>query len=588
MPVSSKAERAAALGAVGLGLAAIRQFGPFSWPYGLGPNWSVATQAWFFFIDLLWVAAMLVTYWRQPSGRMWKLFLVFQLVATLGVMWIIPTSLTWTLSQLLIGLGSVVFVHLVLAFPSGRLTDRYDRLLVGGGYAFIAVTRLAWLVVWSPPFHKDAFSPRNPFVLFANGDLAWLFGPVAILVITPFLFGAVLIGLWRHWLRASPATRRALAPIIVAAPIQLALTVAWHVADANPAEWGVIRAALQHPIAGLAGVVFPVGFLVGMVRARLARGGIADLAVELGRGVPLGGLRDTLAGALRDPTLVLAFPAPSGEGYVDPAGQPISVPTEPLDDRGVARLERAGETLAVLVYDPAIEREDPGRIDAVASVARLALENERLAAQVRAQLEEVRASRARIVEAADAERRRIERDLHDGAQQRLVALAMRLDQAREGSAGAAALIDATTAELLTAVKEVRDIAHGVHPTILTESGLAAAVEALAERTPFPVTSDVTEARFPTEVEVAAYYVIAEGLTNIARYADATDARVEVTTLDGRLIVTVSDNGRGGADPTAGSGLRGLADRLAAIGGELQVTSRQGSGTTLTASLPASG
>ena len=117
---------------------------------------------------------------------------------------------------------------------------------------------------------------------------------------------------------------------------------------------------------------------------------------------------------------------------------------------------------------------------------------------------------------------------------RLVALAMRLDQAREGTAGAAALIDATTAELLTAIKEVRDLAHGLHPTILTESGLAAAVDALAERTPFPVTASVTEDRFPTEVEAAAYYVIAEGLTNTARYADATEARVDVVTLDGRL------------------------------------------------------
>jgi signal transduction histidine kinase len=396
----------------------------------------------------------------------------------------------------------------------------------------------------------------------------------------------VILGLWRHWQRASPATRRALAPIIIAAPLQLALTVAWHVADANPAELGIIRTALQHPIAGLAGVVFPVGLLIGLVRARLARGAIADLVLELGQGVPLGGLRETLARALRDPTLVLAFPAPSGDGYVDPAGQPIILPERPGGERGVASLERSGETLAVLSYDPAIDREDPGRIDAVASVARLALENERLAAQVRAQLEEVRASRSRIVEAADAERRRIERDLHDGAQQRLVALAMRLDQAREGTAGAAALIDATTAELLTAVREVRDLARGLHPTILTESGLAAAVDALAERTPFPVTSNVPDERFPIEVEVAAYYVIAEGLTNIARYAEATEAHVEVVAADGRVIVTVKDNGRGGADPAGGSGLRGLADRVATIGGKLQVTSRAGFGTILTADLPA--
>jgi signal transduction histidine kinase len=583
--MSSRAERMTALGALGIALAAVRDFAPLLYPYGLGPGWSPLTQAWFFLVDLLWVATMLVTYWRAPSGRMWKLFLALQALGALGVMWVIPTSLTWTLSQLLIGLGSVLFVHLVLAFPSGTLVDRYDRLLVIGGYIFVAATRIAWLTVWKPPFQKDSFSPVNPYVVWPDAGLATLFGPVAIVILTPVLFGAVLVGLWRHWSRASPATRRALLPITIAAPLQLVLTVAWHVADAAPDLSGVIRAALQHPIAGLAGVVFPVGFLLGLIRARLARAGIADLAVELGRGVPLGRLRDTLSRALRDPTLQLAFPAPAGEGFVDSGGQPIDVAATAARERGVSYLERSGETLAAFIFDPAIEREDPGRVEAVGSMARLALENERLAAQVRAQLEEVRASRARIVEAGDVERRRIERDLHDGAQQRLVALAMRLDQARAGSAEATALIDSTTAELLTAVQEVRDLARGVHPTILTDSGLAAAVEALAERTPFPVISDVTDARFSPDVEVTAYYVIAEALTNIARYAEATEARIGVGARNGRVIVEVADNGRGGADPAAGTGLRGLADRLATVGGELSVTSPHGAGTVITASLP---
>jgi signal transduction histidine kinase len=583
--VAERLERTAALGVLGLLLAAVQYFGPALYPYGLGPDWSPITQLWFFSVQLLWVVAMLVTYWRAPAGRMWKLFMALQLVDVLGVVWILPTSLTWTLSQLLIGFGSIVFVHLVLAFPSGRLGDKYDRVLVASAYAFVAVSRVAWLLVWQPPFHKDAFSPINPYVIWPNDDLARLFGPIAIVAITPFLFASVVVGLWRHWQRASPAVRRALLPIVLAAPLQLALTVAWHVADANPDQWGGIRVALQHPVAGLAGIVFPVGFLVGLVRARLARAGVGDLAVELGRGVPLGGLRDTLARALRDPTLGLAFPGPSGAGYVDPDGQAVSLPDSADRGRAVARLERDGEILAALVYDPAIELEDPGRVEAVGSVARLALENERLAAQVRAQLEEVRASRARIVEAADAERRRIERDLHDGAQQRLVALAMRLDQARAGSSEATALIDATTAELLTAVREVRDLARGLHPTILSDSGLAAAVEALAERTPFPVTSSIADERFPPEVEVAAYYVIAEALTNVARHADATEARIDVTAQDDRLFVRVADNGRGGADPGSGSGLRGLADRVAAIGGSLDVNSPAGEGTVLTTTLP---
>ena len=584
--MSGRVERAVLLAALGIGLAAIQQFGPLLWPYALGPSWSPAIATWYFVVDLVWVAAMVATYLRDPAGPMWKLFLAYRVVATAGVLWVLPTSLTWTLSQLVTGLGSVVFVHLVLAFPTGHLVDRYDRRLVIGSYAYLAVTRLAWVLVWQPTPSQVGFAPRNPFVIAPNEQLAWLFGPVALVVLAVVLLVTVVVGLARHWRRASPALRRSLLPITIAAPIQLALTMAWYLAGAIPSEWGSLRAALQSPLVGLAGLVFPIGYLLGLVRARLARAGVADLAVELGRGVPLGGLRDALARALRDPTLVLAFPAPAGEGFVGSDGQPVTLPDATDRGRAVARLERDDELLAVLVYDPAIEREDPGRVAAVGSVARLALENERLAAQVRAQLEEVRASRARIVEAGDVERRRIERDLHDGAQQRLVALAMRLDQARATSVGASELIDSTTVELLAAIREVRDLARGVHPPILTDAGLGAAIEALAERTPFPVSIEATDARFAPEVEAAAYFVVAEGLTNIARYADATGATVELRTEDARLVGRVSDNGRGGADPDAGSGLRGLADRLAAIGGELTVESEPGAGTTLLATLPA--
>jgi signal transduction histidine kinase len=579
-------ERAALLGAIGIGLAALQQFGPLLWPYGLGAGWSTSTAAWYFAVDLVWVVAMVATYVRDPDGAMWRLFLLYRVVTTLGVLWVWPTSLTWTLSQLVTGLGSVVFVHLVLAFPSGRLIDPFDRRLVLGAYTFLAVSRLAWVLVWSPTPAKVGFAPRNPFVVAPNEQLAFLFGPVALVGLAAVLLAAVVIGLARHWRRASPVLRRSLLPITIAAPIQLGLTVSWYLAGAIPSEWGGLRAALQSPLVALAGLVFPIGYLVGLVQARLARAGVADLAVELGRGVPLGGLRDALARALRDPSLALAFPAPNGDGFVGSEGQVVDVPEAGDDRRAVARLEREGELLAILVYDPAIEREDPGRVAAVFSVARLAIENERLAAQVRAQLEEVRASRARIVEAQDAERRRIERDLHDGAQQRLVALAMRLDQARATSAGASELIDATTAELLAAIGEVRELARGVHPPILTDAGLAAAIEALAERTPFPVAIDATDARFPPDVEAAAYFVVAEGLTNVARYAEASAARVVVRTERGRLVVSVADDGRGGADPEAGTGLRGLADRLAVVGGELTVTSEPGGGTTLQATLPA--
>ncbi len=239
-------------------------------------------------------------------------------------------------------------------------------------------------------------------------------------------------------------------------------------------------------------MVIPLAIVFGVVQSRLARGNVADLAVELSAGVPVGGLEPILARALRDPSFQLAFPAPEGEGLLDPAGVPIPVPDG--SSRSTTIIARDGEVIAVFLGDPAVVAEDPGLVDAVGSVARLALQNERLAAQVRAQLEDVRESRARLVEAGDIERRRIERDLHDGAQQRLTALAMRLQTSRQSMPEAASVLDAATSELQAAIAEVRDLARGVHPTLLHELGLAAAVDALAERSTIPVRVDMPRVR----------------------------------------------------------------------------------------------
>ena len=277
------------------------------------------------------------------------------------------------------------------------------------------------------------------------------------------------------------------------------------------------------------------------------------------------------------------FPRLAAPGSLTRAGR--SIPEAPAGRGSTPIVRDDGEVLAVLIHDPALLAEDPGLVEAVGSVARMALENERLSAQVRAQLEEVRASRERIVEAADAERRRVERDLHDGAQQRLTALAIRLQTSRSDVPEAAALLDEATGELQAAIAEVRDLARGVHPTILTELGLAAAVDALAERAPIRVDVDIPDGRMPDPVEATAYFVVAEALTNVARYAEATSAQVRATEDGERLVVTVTDDGRGGADPTRGSGLRGLADRVAAARGLLDVVSQPGAGTTVRVELP---
>ena len=213
-----------------------------------------------------------------------------------------------------------------------------------------------------------------------------------------------------------------------------------------------------------------------------------------------------------------------------------------------------------------------------------------LDAELRARLEELQASRARLVEAGDAERRRLERDLHDGAQSRLVALALLLRSARSRAGDdpeLAALLDRAEQELQTSLSELRELARGIHPAVLTERGLEPALEALASRAPVPVTleSDARE-RLPGPVESAAYFVVSEALANVAKYASATHATVAVRRVNGRVTVEVSDDGVGGADAAQGSGLRGLADRVAALDGTLSLESPEGRGTRLRAEIPA--
>lgn len=221
---------------------------------------------------------------------------------------------------------------------------------------------------------------------------------------------------------------------------------------------------------------------------------------------------------------------------------------------------------------------------------RLADANARLQVQVEAQLEEVRASRARIVEAGDRERQRVERDLHDGAQQRLVSLSLELRVARralgeDGDPAVARSLDRAAEEARSALAELRDLALGIHPLILTEAGLGPAVESLADRTPVDVSLDIGTERYPPAVEGAAFFLISEALTNVAKYAQASRVSVRVRALDGQLLIEIQDDGIGGANPRAGSGLRGLADRLAALDGTLTIVSPDGGGTHITARIP---
>jgi signal transduction histidine kinase len=253
-------------------------------------------------------------------------------------------------------------------------------------------------------------------------------------------------------------------------------------------------------------------------------------------------------------------------------------------------IESDGRTAAIILHDAALA-EDPGLVGAIAAAARLAIDNERLSSELEAQLAEVRDSRVRIVEGADAERRRIERDLHDGAQQRLVAIAISLRMlgdslGPEASPEVAHEIDAASTELRAAIEELRELARGLDPPLLREAGLRVAIEALAERMHIPVSLDLQlDERLDRTVETTCYFVVAEALANVAKHADAKTVSVKLWRMADTLFVHVQDDGRGGADASGGSGLRGLADRVAAIDGQLTISEVASGGTLLEAQMP---
>lgn len=533
-------------------------------------------------------AAVAVLAVASESTRRFGWLVVIAAFAQIWIIAAIPGDLFWSLGWAIGGLGGGLIVHLQVAFPTGRLRDRFDRLVVLAGYGLFGVLPVLRMPFWDSVADFDPcdatrfYCPRNAFLVVRDDGLVGLIDALGVVLIVAVSVG-IVVAVWRHARSVTAAARRAYDPVLAAAAINGVLLLGERLV--RKSELTDLVAIIDSPALSLAWNAVPVGFLLGLLAGRLARQRVADLAMDLAAGVPTGGLRPLLARALQDPTVELLFPDPSGEGWVDVDGRTVPAPSTEDPTRRVARLERDGGLLALLVHDPAVDDADPELVPAVASVARMALVNERLTAQVRAQLEEVRASRERVALAADAERARIEHELHDGAQRRLEDLTLRLEAAQATSATAADLIARTTEELRTAIDEVRGLAAGLRPALLTGEGLGAAIRALAAGTPVPVEVDVPDGRFGPGIEATAYFVVAEALTNVARYAGASAARVEVREASGALTVRVEDDGRGGADPARGSGLRGLLERVAAAGGQLVVDSPPGAGTRLIATLP---
>jgi signal transduction histidine kinase len=488
----------------------------------------------------------------------------------------VDSSVAYTLSQWAGNWWTPPFAALVLGFPSGRLSSRIDWAIVGAFTFGAVVLQLVWLFFLPFPPGKE-----NVFLISADADLANVIDRFEASFNATVGLALATVAISR-WLRAAPPLRRLLLPTLAGGVTALILVVQIYYAVVT-GEF--IRSSQQ--VTAILLVSVPLAFLFGMLHQQLARAGMADLVVALQRVPDSHRLGEALAKALGDPSLVLAYWLPRFDAYVDAEGSPVALPPEGTG-RATTFVDNDGHHVAALVHDSALAHQ-PDLLEVVSAAANVALERERLQAELSARISELQASRERIVSAGDAERRRLERNLHDGAQQRLVAIALQLSllkgHIQSDPAAAEQLAKTAGDELALSLAELRELARGIHPAVL-EHGLAAALDSLAARACVPTTVlfETTE-RLPEPVELAAYFVASEALANVAKYAQASTVSMRVWRTDAIASIEIADDGIGGADDAGGSGLRGLADRVEALEGRLRVSSPAGAGTVVTAELP---
>jgi signal transduction histidine kinase len=506
-----------ALLAAGVGLGVVAEWAAYDGDPGLTAADAVVGVA-------LLAAGVIVWDRRTQSG-------VGPIMVAAGFAWFIGTFGGWGLY-----LHRGPLAHLVLSYPSGRARSGLERASIAAGYVYAAVPAIA----------EDGYATIG----FA----------VALTVVAA-----------RRYALAGGPERRARAAAVGGAlgfGAVLVLSSVTQLADAN-----VDRTVLW--VYDAVVLALALGLTADMLWGRWAQATVTGLVVDLGDPGSAGTLRERLARALGDPTLEVGYFLPEREGYVDEAGRAFELPAAD-SARAMTPIAEGSEAVAALVHDAAV-LNDADLVGAVASATRLAVSNARLQADVRARVAEVDASRRRIVQAADAQRRRLERELRDGAERRLAQMAELLE------AGGPELAEVRR-DLDAARSDVREFARGIHPAVLTDRGLGPALAELATRSPVPVTVDAPPGRWPPAVEAAAYFVCSEALTNVAKYAHASGVTVVVSERGDQLRVAIADDGVGGADPSAGSGLRGLADRVEALGGRLQVASEPGRGTRVLAEL----
>ena len=533
---------------------------------------------------------------RRPTERFGPLLIVA------GFLWFLTTlaesdsSVVYSVGRVAAWFVEVQLIYLILSFPSGRLSSQTDRALVWAAAGLVLVLYLpaalidAHYPVPAPYTSCHAGCPANAFFVLDSepGFVDSLVRPLRE-ILTVALFLAVTARVGARVRGATRLMRRTLTPVLAVALARSAV-FATALAARIVAPDSTAADALTWVITlGLPAMA--LGFFVGLLRWRLFLAeALQVLGLRLQGGTDAAGLREVLAEALDDPSLWLAYPR--GVGWVDADGLPVELP-EPDSGLCVSEVRDGDRRIAAIVHDDALQDQQQ-LVEAAAAYARIALENQQLGAKVESSLRELRESRARILTTADRERRRIERDLHDGAQQRLVALRIKLELTeellQEDQASGLAELRALGSDVEETLDEIRSLARGVYPAPLVDQGLAGALRMAALHTALPaeIRPDGI-GRYPPEIESAVYFCCLEALQNASKHAHGA-TRVTVSLAeDEALRFDVRDDGDGfDVESTAnGAGLANMRDRLAAIGGELTIDSAPGRGALVSGAVPIS-
>lgn len=526
-----------------------------------------------------YVAAGLLAWSRRPSNRFGALIVWTGLA-------ILASNVGATGVPVLVAITAVVatvplamLVHVLHAFPSGRLPNQASRVVVVAGYVVCLVLQAPLYLFTAQPAPYDLLVVADRPDLVRLGALVQTIAGCGVMIATVVLLAARLR-------RADPRRRRALTPlygygILVVLSIPLSANVLGSMLQLSLTAISLI----QH----IAVVGVPIAFTLALLRGGFARTvEIEELGswlstAETGRTT----LARALARALGDDSVRLIFWVSDRGEYVHDTGDRAEPTTG--DDRGLVEIELGGKRVGAIDYDLTLNA-NPRPVRSAGRVIALAVDHERMTAELRASQQELRRSRERIVKAGDNERRRIARDLHDGLQMHLVLLALQAQQVADdpplGADQRADLI-ALREGIDAAAAELRDLVHEVLPAALIERGLSAATEDLIDHLPIPTRLElrIDQSGLSQVVESTAYFVVAEALTNALKHAQPTALEVSLTRCDDQLVVMVGDDGVGGAQPGNGSGLGGLVDRVETIGGRLKVLSPAGQGTRIVAELP---